>query len=216
MLKPSFFQWLGSFFWPVIIKSGRGNLGHDLEIVVYHGKVMLDTRRVNYSFGKLHEVMMKLIQRLHSKSYSFDKVLMLGYGGGSAAQIIHENFQHDSQIVGVESDATIYDWAQRYFYSKGVKILLEDAFDYARRAVENEWDYDLIIVDLFIDDRNPVWPKDFWENLKYMMNSSGVAIINTMCDEQAFKELGKQLQHDGFITQPWNEIKENRVWVIKK
>jgi len=49
-----------------------------------------------------------------------------------------------------------------------------------------------------------------------MMNSSGVAIINTMCDEQAFKELGKQLQHDGFITQPWNEIKENRVWVIKK
>lgn len=64
---------------------------------------------------------MKLIQRLHSKSYSFDKVLMLGYGGGSAAQIIHEKFQNDSQIVGVESDATIYDWAQRYFYSKGVK-----------------------------------------------------------------------------------------------
>ena len=93
---------------------------------------------------------------------------------------------------------------------------MEDAFDYACRAVENEWDYDLIIVDLFIDDRNPVWPKDFWENLKYMMNSSGVAIINTMCDEQAFKELGKQLQYDGFITQPWNEIKENRVWVVKK
>lgn len=68
---------------------------------------------------------------------------------------------------------------------------MEDAFDYARRAVENEWDYDLIIVDLFIDDRNQVWPEDFWENLKCMMNSSGVAIINTMCDEQAFKEFGK-------------------------
>jgi len=92
MLKPSFFQWLGSFFWPVIIKSGRGNLGHDLEIVVYHGKVMLDTRRVNYSFGKLHEVMMKLIQRLHSKSYSFDKVLMLGYGGVVRPRLFTKNF----------------------------------------------------------------------------------------------------------------------------
>ena len=87
------------FFWPVVLKSGRGNLGHDLEIVVYHGKVMLDMRRVNYSFGKLHEVMMKIIQRLHSKSYSFDKELMLGYGGGSVAQIIHEQFHQGGKEI---------------------------------------------------------------------------------------------------------------------
>ena len=87
------------FFWPVVLKSGRGNLGHDLEIVVNHGKVMLDTRWVKYSFRKLHEVMKKLIQRLHSKIYSFDKVLILGYGGGSVAQIIYEQFQQGGKEI---------------------------------------------------------------------------------------------------------------------
>lgn len=60
---------------------------------------MLDTRWVKYLFGKLHEVMKKLIEQLHSKSYSFDKELMLGYGGGSVAQIIHEQFQQGGKEI---------------------------------------------------------------------------------------------------------------------
>lgn len=54
---------------------------------------------MKYLFRKLHEVMKKLIQRLHSKSYSFDKELILGYGGGSVAQIIHEQFQQGGKEI---------------------------------------------------------------------------------------------------------------------
>ena len=43
--------------------------------------------------------MKKLIEQLHSKSYSFDKELMLGYGGGSVAQIIHEQFQQGGKEI---------------------------------------------------------------------------------------------------------------------
>lgn len=215
MIKPNIFQWIGSYFWPVTIKKATGELGHDLEIIVYHGKVMLDTNKVNYSFGQLHQVMDCVLKRLESKGYSFDKVLLLGYGGGSAAQIIHSDIQWDSQIVGVEADQVICNWAQEHFYSQGVKLLKEDAFDYVKRAIDNEWTYNVVVVDLFVDDTHPDWPSDFWANLKRILNSSGVAVINTMMEESSFRELGKHLEKEGFLTQPWNEIKENRVWVIK-
>ena len=76
-------------------------------IAQLQGELMLDTTEVNYSFGKLHDVMRSVLGKLKERRYPFDQVLILGYGGGSAAQIIHDEINPEAQIVGVELDSEV-------------------------------------------------------------------------------------------------------------
>ncbi|MFN5888948.1 MAG: spermidine synthase [Bacteroidota bacterium] len=181
--RPKGFQkWL-SYLWPQRVLSKPSNYTGNLLLLAWRGKYMLDTERVNYSFGSLHTIMEKTLAELKVKHALFDRVLMLGYGGGSAAEIIHQHYQREAAIVGIEIDPVVIELAKSYFYSKGVRILQENAFDYLRKASENSWEYDVILVDLFIDDIVPeaVTQEDFIKQLALVAPEGAIA-INTMKD----------------------------------
>ena len=50
MYKPAFGKRLLSYLWPIRIEKLKGHSDHVLEVIVYHGKVMLDTEK---SIGEL-------------------------------------------------------------------------------------------------------------------------------------------------------------------
>jgi len=204
-----------SYFWPVTIEKSKAEWSSDLEVIVYNGKLMLDTQEVNYSFGNLHKVMELVLMRLAKKKYSFEQTLILGYGGGSAAQIIHQKIDKESQIIGIEKDAEVIRFAKKYFYSSEVKLLHEDAFDYVKKAKNNGWKYSIVVIDLFRDAIVPQYDTAFFESIYEILDENGVAVLNTMMNESEFNALGKKIDEAGFKKEPWNEVKENRVWVFK-
>ncbi|NDB79584.1 hypothetical protein EB155_06930, partial [archaeon] len=61
MYRPTFVKRLFSYVWPITIERRKGIAGHVLEVIIYQGKVMLDSEKVNYSFGSLHKVMRGVI-----------------------------------------------------------------------------------------------------------------------------------------------------------
>lgn len=215
MYRVGLFKKLLSFFWPIVIEKREGKLGHQLEVIVYNGKTMFDTAEVNYSFGKLHEVMHAVLMRLKKKNYSFEQVLILGYGGGSAAKIIHEEILNEAQIVGVEMDEEVIDLAKKYFYTKEVKLLQEDAFQYVKKAIDKGWKYNVIVIDIFKNADIPPYSEAFFEQIYSLLEDNGVAMLNTMCDETSFKKIGEKISEAGFQKDFWNEMKENRVWIFK-
>jgi spermidine synthase len=215
MYRVGFFKKLMSYFWPVIIDQRKGELVDLLEVIVYNGKLMFDTKEVNYSFGSLHEVMEKVLMRLKQKNYSFEQTLMLGYGGGSAAQVIHNQIDREAQIVGIEKDKVVVDLCKQYFYTHEVKLLNEDAFDYVKKAKSNGWKYSMIIIDIFRDATVPQYEESFFDSIGEILEENGVAMLNTMLSEELFNELGQKISSAGFQKESWNEIKENRVWVFK-
>lgn len=215
MYRVGFGKKILSYFWPVIVEKTKGELVDSLEVIVYNGRLMLDTSEVNYSFGNLHRVMHSILMRLQKKGYSFDQTLLLGYGGGSAAQIIHEKIDKDSQIIGIEKDGQVIKLAKKYFYSQEVKLLHEDAFDYVKKAHNNGWKYDVVVIDIFRDAMIPEYQTSFFECIYELLNDNGVAVLNTMLEEKEFERLGQKIDEAGFRKEPWNEIKENRVWVFK-
>lgn len=215
MYQVGFLTKLQSYFWPVIVEEVTGELNHKLEVIVYNGKLMLDTDSANYSFGNLHSVMWDVLHKLKKKNYSFEHVLLLGYGGGSAAQIIHQKINHESQIVAVEKDKKVIDLANKYFYSQDVKLLHDDAFDYVKRAQKSGWKYSMIVIDLFINTEIPNFELGFFESINSILEPNGVAVLNTMLSENQFKKLGELIDQAGFLKDSWNENKENRVWVFK-
>ncbi|MFM1793276.1 MAG: hypothetical protein RLZZ252_1630 [Bacteroidota bacterium] len=176
-------RWL-SYLWPQRVFQTSSKYTEDIQVLAWKGRYILETNKVNYSFGSLHTIMEKSLSELKAKQASFERVLMLGYGGGSAAEIIHQQFQRDAEIVGVEIDSDIVDVAKSFFYTKGVRIIQENAFDYLRKASENSWEYDVILVDLFIDDVVPelVFNQQFISHLASVASGGHVA-INTMKDK---------------------------------
>ncbi len=204
-----------SFFWPVTIEKSKTEWSSDLEVIVYNGKLMLDTQEVNYSFGNLHKVMELVLLRLAKKKYSFEQTLILGYGGGSAAQIIHQKIDRESQIIGIEKDLEVIKLAKKYFYTTEVKLLHEDAFDYVKKAKNNGWKYSIVVVDLFRDAIVPQYDTAFFESIYEILDENGVAVLNTMMSQSEFDALGRKIDEAGFKKEPWNEVKENRVWVFK-
>jgi spermidine synthase len=204
-----------SFFWPVTIEKSKTEWSSDLEVIVYNGKLMLDTQEVNYSFGNLHKVMELVLLRLAKRKYSFEQTLILGYGGGSAAQIIHQKIDRESQIIGIEKDSEVIKLAKKYFYTTEVKLLHEDACDYVKKAKNNGWKYSIVVVDLFRDAIVPQYDTAFFESIYEILDENGVAVLNTMMSQSEFNALGRKIDEAGFKKEPWNEVKENRVWVFK-
>ena len=62
------------------------------------------------------------------------KILILGLGCGSMAQVLSGHFHH-AEIVGVDIDKTIVDLGRKYFglgKIKNIKVVIADAYEYLK------------------------------------------------------------------------------------
>ena len=84
--RPPFWKRVLSWILPIPEAHRKSRQGVDLKVLAWQGKFVLDTGKVNYSFGSLHEVMSGSITEMATWGVPVERVLMLGYGGGSAAE----------------------------------------------------------------------------------------------------------------------------------
>lgn len=159
-------------------KKYDSKLNHTLEINYINGKKLLDSPNANYSYGKLQKIMNFGLNKIELKE--FPEVLLLGLGGGCVIESIEKKYHHCKEIIAVEIDPVVIRLAREEFQLdrfKELKIVLEDASDYVHNNIRK---FDLIIVDLFIDDKvpEPFYNIDFWEHISKELNPDGDVIFN--------------------------------------
>jgi spermidine synthase len=178
---------------------------------------VLDTGKVNYSFGSLHEVMAGSIKEMVAWGVPAERVLMLGYGGGSAAEIIHQDINRDAEIIGVEWDEAVIELAKKYFYTHGVRLLNEDAVEYVFKAAKQSWEYDLIICDLFTESKvaSAVLEGNFLVSVAKLLGSGGGVVINTMLNKSAAIAFLSVLNTHFDCVKTWDGMKGNAVFLCK-
>jgi spermidine synthase len=215
--RPGFWLRLLSWIWPITVERRQGDLGASIRVVAWRGKYMMDTAKVNYSFGSLHEVMKGSIGAMVAKGVKTDRVLMLGYGGGSAAEIIHQDYNRESEIVGVESDGVVLALAKRYFYVEGVRLLQEDAIAYVKKAAAQAWQYDMVICDLFVDGdvAKGVESSAFLQGLSTLVENGGGVIVNTMLKSDGARAMEGLLKGVFSEVLAWDGMKGNAVFLCK-
>ncbi len=213
-MESTWFTKVRSYLWPIVLYKTQGNLNHGLELTLYRGNLLLDADRVNYSFGTLHKVMRGALQQIHISGGDFSRVLILGYGGGSAAKIIHEEFNANAQIVGVDADEKVIDLASKYFYVNGVELVHDDAFDFVNQTRKKGDTYSLLIVDLFINEHSPNYHIAQLDAFRSILSEHGKMIINTMLDAQEFKDLESKLRELKIAYKTWDKVEGNRVILI--
>lgn len=169
-----------SYFYP-ITKKIKSEFSGNLELTLINGKKVLDTEHVNYSYGSLQRVLGYSLDQLSFDH--IDSILILGLGGGSIVKSLREERGFAGEITAVDIDPVIIDIAEKEFDISSnlhTKIVCADAWDFIQQDPNT---YDLVIVDLFIDNVVPIQflRLEFWRWILEHLNHEGDIIFNTLC-----------------------------------
>lgn len=154
-----------------------------LEITLYHGKLMLNSANANYSFGSLHQVMKRalaFVKREYPET-KIRRVLMLGYGGGSAANLLLKRYP-GVQVTALELDQTVIDIAVEWFPQPDVNLICANAM---HLEILKGAQFDLIVADVFTDLKTPESFRTaaFYQKAIQNLQPNGVLVQNLILSE---------------------------------
>ena len=80
----------------------------------------------------------KAFSRFNIRERDISNALILGFGTGSVASILCDEYKKDVYLTGVEKDPVVIDLAKKYFHIdryKNLSLHIEDAGDLLRTAI---------------------------------------------------------------------------------
>lgn len=189
-----------------------------LKIILKEGKKILNTKNANYSYDGLQEVLNKGLDRIPMDD--INSVLVLGMGGGCVVDSLRNRYFYYGPIVGVEIDPVVIEIAEKEFNISqydDVEIIQADAKRFLPKHKKN---YDLIVVDVFIDIKVPkkFYTKKFWKKIENKVNTNGFVLFNAGIDLSQ-KDIDVFLDNlpDSFVYFiKTNVMKSNTVFVLQK
>jgi spermidine synthase len=189
-------RFLSSFLFSYKIEERKSSVSGKVEVLFTNGKYVLDTESVNYSFGGLHTVFQKAFGRFDIRNRKIKNVLVLGFGSGSVASILQEEYGMDVEITGAEKDEVVVELAKKYFsLDKYKKLTLHcaDAYDF---IISNSLQpFDLIVVDVFVDLLVPGKFQDekFLTALNKLLSENGILFYNFIARDEKTRDRGARL-----------------------
>lgn len=204
-----------SFIYPIKIKTIPSKRSGTLEVTLVNGKLVIDSENANYSYGSLQQVLKKGLTFIgKAKLEQFDSILVLGVAGGSVIQTLRNDFKLKAKITGVEIDADVIELANTYFQlheTHDLELITDDAFEYITTTKNM---YDLIIIDVFNDDKMPneLFENHFWDEIYNALNNKGVCLFNSIYTSNKDIDRNKQLKDK--LSPKFNNIeslKSNRI-----
>jgi spermidine synthase len=193
-------EYLNSFFKEKVIDTFDSEVNPLLEVALINGRYQLNAGSVNYSFGPLHDAFRRYFKKDPPSINAGSKVLLLGLGAGSVANIIRNELELDCPITGVDIDPAVIEAARKHFALdklSGLRVVISDAYAF---AIECKETYDFIVLDIYIDDKVPVK----FETLKFvrmlskLLKPGGKVVFNklqtSLADESGVLMLTRYFQ----------------------
>lgn len=174
--------WL-SYLVDVPLEKAATTENPSLELCLRKGQYCLSTENAIYSYGLKYDNFRRFFQRFDWSSIPADsEVLLLGFGLGSVPYLIEKTFKRQFRYVGMELDPVISGWARRYTLpslQSPVQLETGDAKAYVEICQRQ---FDLIIVDVFLDDKVPpaFGQTDFLCDLKKLLRKGGLVLFNRL------------------------------------
>lgn len=171
-----------SYLWPFTKKVTTDHNG-ELYLTLVNGRKTLNSKNANYSFGSLQQILEVGLSKIDFKNVN--SILLLGLGGGSVISSLRKKFKFEGNIVAVELDQKVIELAKIEFLissSHNLTIHNSDAFEFVKQRSSQ---YDLIIVDLFIDNVVPpqFYSEEFCQNVSDILSENGFILFNLGINE---------------------------------
>lgn len=213
-----------SYLAPIPIEIIPSNTSDQLELNWNNGKVVLDTKHTNYSYGNLQKVLRKGLLKIGKENINQMKnILVLGVAGGSVIRTLTDELAFKGNITGVEIDPVVLKVADKYFKLneiENLEIKLMDAKDYVSNTHQI---FDLIIIDIFEDFFMPefLFSVEFVSNVKNIIKPKGYLLFNTIVlnktDHYRNKNYQSYFDSNKFNLYSFPKIDEkNELFLIRK
>lgn len=181
-MKKPFFKSILSYFIDIQIEYTSSEFNEDLYIFLSDGRFQLRTNKAIYSFEDKYINFYKTFKSLDWEKMNIEKVLLLGLGLGAIPQMLEKNFDKQFEYHIVEIDEEIINLAHKYTLNELKSPTYVYEMDAEIFIDITEEKFDLIIVDIFIDN---VVPKkfessDFLEKLKYLLYDNAIILFNRL------------------------------------
>lgn len=180
---------------PLVLEEGKTQLGQSYEVNFENGVKVLNSANTNYSFGSLHQIMLKGIEEVLRKQQP-KKVLMLGLGAGSALSVLSKKCLWPYTVTAVELDADLIRIAKEHFdlsAYNNLTLINGDAAEQVKQLPLASFDF--IIDDVFMDDNVPEFCREvsYIKACRQLLEPGGVYMRNVMAN--GFDKM-KQYEHN--------------------
>jgi spermidine synthase len=201
-MKPGKLKEMLSYLVPLEIETRSSFHNPLLEVTLNNGHYVLDAKDSNYSFGALYTIFQRSFDLLKIGSKNIDNCLLLGLGAGSVVHLLRKKFKLSMPITAVEIDPVVLELGRKYFGLNdypALNIVNQDAFNYARDC---KGTFDLIVIDLFINDVVPgkFHTREFIADLKRISNAGTIILFNKMLSsddaELGYSDLVKDMSNE--------------------
>jgi len=206
----SLVRYLGSFLFPRKIEVRKSEVSGSLEVNYSNGKYVLDSASVNYSFGGLHEIFRKAFDQFNIRDKHYKRALILGFGSGSVASILQDEYGMDVSVTGVEKDKEVIELGKKYFNIdkyKNLSLEYADAYDFMLSS--SFVPFDLVVMDVFVDLRVPekFLEDQFLSALSNCLPEGGILFYNFIARDEITRDRGAKL------FKQLNQLVGNTEWV---
>jgi len=196
---PKWKKWL-SHIWELHIESAYSQYSEDLYVVLKRGRFQLCTSNAIYSFEDLYVNFSRSFDRLNIDKSAEMNVLVLGIGMGSIPMVMESHGFKKCHFTAIEIDDVVIDLLTRYGLDKiasPIEVYEADAISYVAISQES---YDLIAIDLFINDIIPdnAQSTEFLNHIKAQLSDQGLLMMNHLSLTKVDREKGERFFNDVF------------------
>jgi predicted membrane-bound spermidine synthase len=182
-------KWL-SYFFEFHIESAPSKYNPHLYVSLKNGRYQLCTAHAVYSFEDLYTNFFQAFQQLELDQREIKDVLVLGLGLGSIPHMLENNFQQNYRYTLVEIDENVIALAEKYCLSRLSSPTMTIQADAYAFVLQNRDQYDLICMDIFLDDVIPSQFESpaFLEALKSALSDHGLLLYNRLYRQKEDKQ----------------------------
>lgn len=166
------------YFNPQLIKTFSSKFNTKIQLINFYGHLRLDMGDLTQSGQVIEKIWSKAFSKLLSSNYKPKKILILGFGAGSAARVIKKKYPH-ADIIGVEIDPVVIWIARTYFKVdeiSNLEIINKNAEQFVKSTKDR---FDLTLIDCYQGYKIP----PALENIQFLTllkNKSDVVLINRL------------------------------------
>lgn len=212
MVRLSIWQKIFSQLFPVRVCKHKDARLPYIELYYFRGQWQLATPRAMYSDGHRYRPLRIAFEQIKKQLPQVHDMLMLGTGLGSAAMILDKMGYHPTMVF-VEMDETIIEWAKEVLPERQLEKLTMIAADAEVYMRDNTHQYDLIVVDVFINCTVPdfVTQKHFLSSCQKALRPEGIMVLNYIIEDKAHWQEAISNIKEVFPQTDINETGVNRI-----
>lgn len=176
---PKWKRWL-SYLFEVHIESAGAEVNPFLYVSMKKGRFQLSTDKAVYSYDDLYDNFTTAFEALDMQRFNPESVLILGLGLASVPYILETKYKKLPYYTAVELDEEVIYLAEKYrlgSMQSSVQCIAADAEVFVSICQDS---FDLIVIDLFIDDVIPeaFLSLTFMEQISELLEDGGLLMFN--------------------------------------